>query len=203
MKIGLYFGSFNPVHVGHLIIANHMIDNSDLDQVWMVVSPQNPFKEKKSLLKDYHRLALVEIALEDNDKIKASDIEFKLKQPSYTIDTLVYLKEKHPKYQLSILMGEDNLRSFHKWKNYEQILKNHSIYIYPRVETIQEKNSAEKESTATQVAENENIIFCKEVPVMKISSSFIRKNIAAGKSIKYLVTEKVEKYIDEMNFYKT
>lgn len=202
MKVGLYFGSFNPVHVGHLIIANHMVHNSDLDQVWMVVSPQNPFKEKKSLLQDYHRLTLVKIALEGNDKIKASDIEFKLKQPSYTIDTLTYLSEKHPTYNFSILMGEDNIRSFHKWKNYDIILKNYSIYIYPRVQTIQELESKQRNEGEKSVLEHPNVHFCKDVPVMKVSSSFIRNAIKEKKSIQYLVTENVDKYIDEMNFYK-
>ena len=141
MKIGLYFGTYNPIHVGHLIIANHMVDYTELDQVWLVVSPQNPFKTKATLLEDYHRLALVNIAIEGNKKLKASNIEFDLPKPSYTIDTLTYIKEKHPEHNFSIIMGEDNLRSFHKWKNYEQILENHSVFVYPRVRTELEEIS--------------------------------------------------------------
>jgi nicotinate-nucleotide adenylyltransferase len=138
MNIGLYFGTYNPIHVGHLIIANHMVDNSELDQVWLVVSPQNPLKNKATLLADYHRLALVEIAVEGNVKLKASNIEFDLPKPSYTIDTLTYIHEKYPDHNFSIIMGEDNLRTLHKWKNYEQILNNHNIYVYPRALTQQE-----------------------------------------------------------------
>ncbi|MDG1859371.1 MAG: nicotinate (nicotinamide) nucleotide adenylyltransferase, partial [Emcibacteraceae bacterium] len=133
MNIGLYFGSFNPIHVGHLIIAQYMIQRDDIDAVWFVVSPQNPFKNKTTLLQDYHRLALVRIATEDEPKFKAEDIEFGLPQPSYTIDTLTYLKEKHPDKNFSLLMGEDNLRGFNKWKNYEQILANHHLFVYPRI----------------------------------------------------------------------
>ena len=124
-KIGLFFGSFNPIHVGHLVIANHIAQSDLLDEVWFVVSPQNPFKEKKSLLEDYHRLALVNEAIEDNQKLKSCDIEFSMPKPSYTSDTLAYLMDKYPKYEFSLIMGEDNIKSFHKWKNYEVILKNH------------------------------------------------------------------------------
>ena len=138
-KVGLYFGTFNPIHVGHLIIANYMVDFTELDEVWFVVSPQNPLKDKKSLLKDYHRLALVQEAIVDNDKLHASDIEFSLPKPSYTSDTLAYLHEKHPDLEFSLIMGEDNLRTFHKWKNYESILQNNKIIVYPRVLTEQEK----------------------------------------------------------------
>ncbi|MDO9262203.1 MAG: nicotinate (nicotinamide) nucleotide adenylyltransferase, partial [Flavobacteriaceae bacterium] len=130
MHIGLYFGSFNPIHIGHLIIANHLVEHSDLEEVWLVVSAHNPFKDKKSSLDNRHRLAMVQLAIEDFPKLKASDIEFKLPTPSYTINTLAYLTEKYPNHQFSLIMGEDNLRNFHKWKNYEQILQNHFIYIY-------------------------------------------------------------------------
>ncbi len=193
MKVGLYFGSFNPIHVGHLIIANHMVDYYDFDQVWFVVSPHNPHKKKASLLEDYHRLALVKIAIEDNSKLKASDIEFKLEQPNYTVKTLAYLKEKYPQHHFSLLMGEDNLRSFHKWKNYEEIINNHALYVYPRWDEVNEQ---------TETLQHKNIHLCQEVPMMKLSASFIRKAIKNGKDVKYLLTEPVYKYIDEMNFYK-
>ena len=202
MKIGLYFGSFNPIHVGHLIIANYMADYTDFDQVWMVVSPHNPHKKKSSLLADNHRLSLVQIAVEGNEKIMASDTEFKLTQPSYTVTTLAYLKEKFPKNEFSLLMGEDNLRTFHKWFNYEEIIDNHKIYVYPRVLTEQEKNGVEKSKGISFVLDHQNLIMCDEVPVMKISSSFIRKAIKNGKDVQYLLSEPVLKYVDEMNFYR-
>src|SRR5690554_7025159 len=133
MKVGLYFGTFNPIHVGHIIIANYVLENSDLDEVWMVVTPHNPLKKKSSLLEDYHRLQMIHLATETYEKLKPSDIEFKLSQPNYTINTLVHLKEKFPKHQFSLIMGEDNLKSLHKWKNYELILRDYDIYVYPRI----------------------------------------------------------------------
>lgn len=203
-KVGLYFGTFNPVHVGHLIIANYMADHTDLDEVWMVVSPQNPLKEKKSLLPDYQRLELVRIAIEDNEKLRASDIEFKLPIPSYTAKTLAYLKEKHPSNEFALIMGEDNLRTFHKWYNHEQIIENHQIYVYPRALTIQEKEEMTSTSGGSEnvFSGHKNVTLCDEVPVMKVSSSFIRKLIEEGKDARYLMTEPVYKYVDEMNFYK-
>jgi len=202
MKVGLYFGSFNPIHIGHLIIANYMADYTDFDQVWLVVSPHNPHKKKSSLLADNHRLTLVQIAVEGNNKIKASNIEFKLTKPSYTVTTLAYLKEKFPKNEFSLLMGEDNLRTFHKWFNFEEIIDNHKIYVYPRVLTEQEKDGVEKSKGISSVLDHQNLIMCTEVPVMKISSSFIRKAIKNGKDVQYLLSEPVLKYVDEMNFYR-
>ena len=207
MKVGLYFGSFNPVHIGHLVIANHLANNSDLDQIWLVVSPQNPHKKKSSLLADHHRLALVKVAVEDNPKLRASDIEFKLPQPSYTVNTLAYLKEEYPNNSFTLIMGEDNLRSFHKWKNYEQILKNHEIVVYPRVLTIQELEKIKAGEDISKTSSNidiqkENITVLEDTPIMKISSSFIRKAIKENQSVKYLLTPEVEKSCDEMNFYR-
>ncbi|MDB9806081.1 nicotinate (nicotinamide) nucleotide adenylyltransferase [Crocinitomicaceae bacterium] len=193
MNIGLYFGSFNPIHVGHLIIAQYMIQRDDIDAVWFVVSPQNPFKNKSTLLQDYHRLALVRIATEDEPKFKAEDIEFGLPQPSYTIDTLTYLKEKHPDKNFSLLMGEDNLRGFNKWKNYEQILANHHLFVYPRIEG---------EPIEHTLKDHASVTFCEDVPLMKISASYIRQQIKEGKSVDFLLNEKVAKYADEMNFYR-
>lgn len=203
MKVGLYFGTFNPIHVGHLIIANYMTEHSDLDQVWIVVSPQNPLKKKKTLLADYHRLALVRAAIEDDPKLTVSDIEFQLPIPSYTSTTLTYLKEKHPENEFSLIMGEDNLRTFHKWHNHEVILDNHTIFVYPRVLTIQEE-AAQKEgkSESNAFADHNNVVFCSDAPVMKISSSFVRNAINEGKDVRYLLTEPVHKYIEEMHFYK-
>lgn len=200
MKVGLYFGSFNPIHVGHLIIANHLADTTELDQVWLVVSPHNPHKEKKSLLADHHRLALVREAIEGNDNLRASDIEFHLPQPSYTATTLTYLKDKHPEHDFSLIMGEDNLRTFHKWFNYETILNNHSIFVYPRAYTIQEKQS--DFVSENQLEDHKNVTVLEHAPVMNISSSFIRKQIKNKKDVRYLLSPPVLKYVDEMNFYR-
>ena len=196
MNVVLFFGSFNPVHIGHLIIANHIVQEKEVDQLWFVVSPHNPLKEKKSLLKGHHRLYMVQEAIDDNTNLRASDIEFGMPQPSYTSDTLAYLKEKHPTYKFSLLMGEDNLRGFHKWKNYEQILAHHSIYVFPRIK--EEKDAAGDEKTMN----HSSFQLVKDVPVMKLSATHIRNQIKNNKSIQYLVHPKVEKYIDEMGFYK-
>jgi nicotinate-nucleotide adenylyltransferase len=201
MKIGLYFGTFNPIHVGHLIIANYFANETDLDQVWLVVSPHNPLKDKATLLNDFHRLDMVKEAIEYNPKLKASDIEFKLAQPSYTATTLAYLKENYPNEEFSLIMGEDSLRSLNKWYNYEVILKNHKILVYPRAILMEEfasSNIAIEES----VMEHPNVRIMKDVPIMKISASYIRKTIKNGKDFRYLVTEPVFKYIEEMHFYR-
>jgi nicotinate-nucleotide adenylyltransferase len=195
-NIALFFGSFNPIHIGHLVIANHIANNSKVDEVWFVVSPQNPFKEKKSLLKDYHRLQLVNEAIDGNEKLKASNIEFSLPQPSYTVDTLVYLKEKYPKINFAIIMGEDNIKSFHKWKNHEVILRDYKLIVYPRV------NVSEELSAQADILGHKNVTLLNNIPIMDISASYIRNNIKENKSIRYLVTDSVLKYIDEMNFYK-
>ena len=192
MKIGLYFGTFNPIHVGHLIIANHMAENTALEQIWMVVTPHNPLKKKSTLLDDYHRLQMVHLATENFPKIKPSDIEFKLPQPNYTVNTLVHLQEKFPQHQFSLIMGEDNLKSFHKWKNYEVILQNHEIYVYPRI-------SEELENTELKLRQKVHLI---EAPIVEISSTFIRENIKNNKNIQPLLSEKVWEYIDHNNFYK-
>lgn len=190
MKIGLFFGSFNPVHVGHLIIANFMATHTDLKEVWLVVSPQNPLKKKSSLAKDYDRLHLVRLATEDNLKLKASNIEFDLPKPSYTVDTLTYLKEKYPKKEFVLIMGGDNLGTFHKWKNYETILNNYQIYVYSR-----------PKYDLGQLATHASVSLF-EAPMMDISASYIRKSIKAGKSIQYLVTPEVFEYIEASGLYK-
>jgi nicotinate-nucleotide adenylyltransferase len=189
MKIGLYFGSFNPVHNGHLIIAKHVINNTDLKQVWMVVSPQNPLKKSNSLLNKYDRLNMVQSALEGETKIKASTIEFNLPSPSFTIDTLAYLKEKHKQHQFSIIMGSDSFTNIKKWKNYEMIIKNYEIYIYQR--------------TGYPIQNIEETIVNKlDAPLIEISSSSIRKIIKEGKSIRYLVPDVVDQQIKENKYYK-
>lgn len=204
MKVGLYFGTFNPIHVGHLVIANYMADYTDLDQVWLMVTPQNPLKVKSSLLADYHRLALVKVAIDDNSNLRASDIEFKLPKPSYTATTLAYLKEQYPENEFSLIMGEDNLRTFHKWYNHEVILKNHKFYVYPRVLTLQEEEEVREIGNQHDnlLSDHPNVIICNDAPVMKVSSSFVRHAIREGKDVRYLLTEPVQRYIEEMNFYK-
>jgi nicotinate-nucleotide adenylyltransferase len=189
-KTGLFFGSFNPIHIGHMVLANYMLSFTELDEVWFVVSPQNPLKEKHTLLAQSHRLYMVKLAVENHAKFKASDIEFKFSQPSYTIHTLMHLKEKYPKKNFSLIMGMDNLQNFHKWKNYEQIISNHTIYVYPR------------QHSHVGDFDNHPNIKITEAPVMEISSSFIRKAILNKKDISCFMPEKVAEYVSEMNFYK-
>lgn len=191
-KVGLYFGTFNPIHAGHLIIANYMVEFSDLDEIWMVVTPHNPFKKKSSLLDNHHRLEMVYKACEDYPKLRPSDIEFNLPQPNYTVNTLVQLEEKHPDTGFSLIMGEDNLKSFHKWKNYEVILEQYSIYVYPRI-----SNGL----VESQFRDNEKISMVP-APIIELSSTFIRKAIKEGKDIRAMLPQKVWDYIDTMNFYK-
>lgn len=190
MITGLYFGSFNPVHIGHLAIANFMVEFSELEQLWFVVSPQNPLKERKSLLKDYHRLEMVRLAVEDDDRFRASDIEFKLPTPSYTIDTLTYLEELNPGREFQLVMGGDGLRTFHKWKHAELIVEKYHRLIYPRPGTDLEM--AYRLPNATLV----------EAPMMEISSSFIRQAIKDGKDVRHLVPAKAYAYMREMHFYE-
>ncbi len=190
MKIGLFFGSFNPVHVGHMIIANFMATQTPLEQIWMVVSPQNPFKAKSSLARDHDRLHLVRLAIDDNPQIQASNIEFGLPQPSYTVDTLAYLKEKHPQHEFVLIMGGDNLASFHKWKNYEHILEHHEIYVYKR-----------PQHDLGSIADHPKIHLV-EAPLMQISASYIRRCIQEGHSIQYLVPEAVYEYLLNSNLYE-
>ncbi len=192
MKIGLYFGTFNPIHIGHLTIANHLAEHSDLDQVWFVVTPQSPFKTKSSLLDNHQRLEMVYLATKDYTKLRPSDIEFGLKQPNYTIDTLAYLGEKFPEHEFSLIMGEDNLNNFHKWKNYELILENHNIYVYPRL----------TKGKVDVKFNNHPKIFNISAPIMELSSTFIRKEINEGRNVRPMLSDKVWNYIDEMNFYK-
>ncbi len=192
-KIGLFFGTFNPIHIGHLTIANHMVEFSDLDEVWFVVTPHSPFKKKKSLLDDNHRYQLAQIAVEDYQKLRASNIEFKLPQPNYTVTTLAHITEKYPKDSFHLIMGEDNLKSFHKWKNFEVILKHHELYVYPR---IYSDRAAE-----TQFDDHERVHKI-DAPIMEISATFIRNAIKEKKNIRPLLPCNVWQYIDEMNFYK-
>ncbi len=202
MKIGLYFGTFNPIHIGHLIIANHFAEHADLDQIWMVVTPHNPLKTKDTLLDDYQRLQLVFLATEDYPKIKPSDIEFKLTQPNYTVNSLAHLQEKYPQHTFSLIMGEDNLKSLHKWKNYEIILQNHEIYVYPRISS--ELDTSLKGELAKQNLEFKNNpkVHFIAAPIVEISSTFVRKSIKNKKNVRPLLPEKVWKYIDHNNLYK-
>lgn len=188
-KIGLYFGSFNPIHIGHMAIANYMLEFTDLDKVWFVISPHNPLKEKKSLLADYHRLEMVHQALEDEYDMKASNIEFNMPQPSYTIDTLTWLDEKYPDKEFVVIMGGDSIDSLHKWKNYEALLEEYKIYVYARPGSNHDVNLHEH-------------IKIFHAPQMEISASFIRNSIKDGKNIRYFLPKKVWEYIKDMNFYE-
>jgi nicotinate-nucleotide adenylyltransferase len=188
MNIGLYFGSFNPVHVGHLIIASHIADNSALNQVWFVVSPQNPLKPSGTLLNEYHRLHLVQTAIEGDQRFRATDVEFKLPKPSYTIDTLTYLEEKYPENKFTVIMGSDSFQNISKWKNYELLLKNYSFIIYPRPGF----------DINTSL---ENVIVIA-APLLEISATALRKAIKDGKSIRYLVPDNAREEIERSGYYK-
>lgn len=192
MKIGLFFGTFNPIHIGHLIIANHIAEYSDLDEVWLVVTPLNPLKDKKTLLADHHRYYMVQLAVENYKKIKANDIEFKLPQPNYTVHTLAHLSEKFPQHHFSLIMGSDNLNSFHKWKNYDFILEQYQLLIYPRIADAQPD---------TAFLNHKNVKLVK-APVIEISATMIRQMIKEKKEIRPLVPTKVWEYLDQMNFYQ-
>ncbi|WPY98580.1 nicotinate (nicotinamide) nucleotide adenylyltransferase [Christiangramia sp. OXR-203] len=191
-KVGLFFGSFNPIHIGHLIIANHMVEHSDLDEVWLVVTPHNPHKKKSSLLDNHHRLEMVYRACEHFENLKPSNIEFGLEQPNYTVNSLAHLQEKFPTNEFCLIMGEDNLKSLHRWKNYEVILENHQLYVYPRI----------AEGMVVERFRNHSKITRVEAPIIEISATFIRKSISEGKNVTPLLPDDVWKYIDEMNFYK-
>lgn len=190
MKVGLYFGTYNPIHIGHLAIANYMVEFTEIDQVWFVVSPHSPHKNKKNLLDDYQRLELVNRAIHDDFRFRVTDIEFRLPKPSFTIDTLTYLQEKHPKHEFFLIMGGDNLDSFRKWKNHDQILENYRILVYPRPGfNMQEKDFHPH-------------IQLVNAPLMEISASFIREALAAGKDIRHFIPPKAYQYLEEMNFYR-
>lgn len=191
-KVGLFFGSFNPIHIGHLILANYIIEYTDMDELWFVVSPQNPFKDKKSLLNDHNRLDMVELALKNYPNLRASNIEFSLPVPSYTIDTLSYLHEKHPNYAFSLIMGEDNLKGLRKWKNAELLVNNHQIIVYPRI-------SGSGDSDGKY--EHPNIHLVK-APIIELSATEIRKMIKNDKNVRPMLPPEVFEYLDGSNFYK-
>ena len=191
MKIGLFFGSFNPIHIGHMALANYFIAYTDLDSLWFVVSPHNPLKKKESLLNDQLRLDMVEQAIADDDRFQVCDIEFRMPQPSYTIDTLTYLSEKHTRNSFVLIMGSDNLTSFHKWKNSQEIISHYTRYIYPR-------NTFD----AAGITQAENAVLMKEAPQIEVSSSFIRKSLAQNKDVRHFLPARVYEYIDKYNLYR-
>jgi nicotinate-nucleotide adenylyltransferase len=196
VRIGLYFGSFNPIHIGHMAIAGFMTEFAGLSQVWFVVSPHNPLKKKESLLPDHQRLHMVRLAIGDNDKLKASDIEFSLPVPSYTIDTLTYLKEKYENHEFSLVMGEDNQLTLHKWKNAVKLVTNYPIYVYPRPHS--DKIPSLLLEKVLSVADIHKV----DAPLMEISGTFIRDGIKEGKDMSYFLAPTVWKYIEEMHFYE-
>lgn len=190
MQIGLFFGSFNPIHVGHLVLANYMLEFTPMEEVWFVVSPHNPFKEKSSLLDQNQRLYLVNLAIEDHPKMRSSTIEFDLPQPSYTINTLAHLKEKYPQHRFSLILGQDNLKSFGKWKNYEEILKQYELYVYPRPKAEASEFDHHPKVQLTQA------------PVIDVSSTFIRQGIKDKKDLRFFLPDKVWREIESSNLYK-
>lgn len=191
-KIGLFFGSFNPIHIGHLILANYILEHSDLEELWFVVSPQNPFKDKKSLLKDNNRLDMVQLALKNYPKMRASNVEFSLPKPSYTIDTLTYLHEKFPDVSFSLIMGEDNLKGLPKWKNSEVLIQNHQIIVYPRV--FEDRNDED-------FVQHENIEKIN-APIIELSATEIRNMIKEGKNVRPMLPPEVFEYLDGSSFYR-
>lgn len=191
MKVGLFFGSFNPIHIGHLIIANTIVEQTDTDQTWFVVSPHNPFKSSKSLLHEFDRMDMVEKAIYDNDNLRACDVEFNMPRPNYTIDTLAYLSAKYPRHKFHLIIGEDNLKNFHKWKNHEAILEYYGLYVYPR-----------PDADAPESIKNHPNVRMVEAPLLNISATYIRRAIKAGRSIRYIVPEDVENYIKGKKLYQ-
>ena len=189
-KVGLFFGSFNPIHNGHLMLANYLAEYGGLDEIWFVVSPQNPFKDKKSLLADRHRLYMVEMAIKDDERFQVCDIEFYMPQPSYTIDTLTRLQERHPNTDFYLICGMDNIESFKKWKNYEAILQYHHLMVYPR-----------KGYSSNELVDHPSMTVV-EAPEIEVSSTFIRNAIGEGKDVRYFVPKEVYKYIVDMHFYE-
>lgn len=189
-KTGLYFGTFNPIHIGHCVIAQHMLEYTDLEEIWFVVTPHNPHKKKKTLLNDYKRFYMVQLAIEDQYQMHASNMEFDLPQPSYTATTLAHASEKYPDHEFALIMGADNLESFPKWKNYEWILEQHELYVYPRM------------ATDGGELRNHPKVHITEAPIMQIASTAIREAIKEGKNVSYMLPEKVWKHVDEELFYK-
>jgi nicotinate-nucleotide adenylyltransferase len=189
MKIGLYFGSFNPIHIAHLIIVNQILNETSIQKVWFIVSPQNPFKDESKLLNKYHRLHLVRLATEDDNRIKVSDIEFDLPKPSYTSNTLAHLEEQYPQHKFSIIIGSDSFQNLHRWKNYETIVKNYEICVFKRPGFEMQNNIHAK-------------VYVVEAPLLQISATQIRKLIKKGKSIRYMVPDRVLEEIEKGGYYK-
>ena len=192
-KVGLFFGSFNPIHIGHLILANYILENSDMAELWFVVSPQNPFKDKKTLLKDHNRLDMVQLSVKNYPKMRASNVEFSLPKPSYTIDTLTYIKEKYPDHSFALIMGEDNLKGLPKWKNADKLIENHQIIVYPRI--------FEGERQDNEYLKHENISMIN-APIIELSATEIRNMIKNGKNVRPMLPPEVYEYLDGSNFYK-
>lgn len=195
INVGLYFGTFNPIHIGHMVIANHMVEYGDIEQLWFVITPRSPFKKKASLLDNHHRYRMVVEATEAYDKLFASDIEFGLPEPNYTVHTLAYLQDKYPdgRYRFDLIMGEDNLKGLHRWKNHEQILKEHRIHVYPR---------AGEGDIPSELLQHPSIGLV-DAPRMEISSTHIRAAIREGKNVRPLLPPEAYAYADRMNFYRT
>lgn len=196
-RVGLYFGSFNPIHLGHLVIANHMLNQADLDEVWFVVTPSSPHKQGVSMIPEGHRLQMARLALADHPHLKAIDVEFNLPRPNYTADTMHYLREAHPDVAFSIIMGQDNLESFHTWKDHDALVSTHRMLIYPR---LTQWTSASDAATAQWLAHDN--VEVHEAPIIAISSTYVRDAIMAGHDVQFLLPDAVVAYIGNNHFYE-
>ncbi len=204
-QVGLYFGTFNPIHVGHVIIANHLAEYSDLDEVWFIVTPMSPHKTKDSILDNFDRYDMVKLAIEDFDKLRVSDIEFHLPKPNYTVTTLVHLEERHPNIQFSLIMGEDNLKSLHRWRNFEHLIDNYNIFVYPRIAEGDVDDDIQKQVLRVPqpqgFKEYKASIQLVDAPIVELSSSFIRQAIKERKNVQPMLDKRVWDWIQEKQFY--
>ncbi|PCJ82051.1 MAG: nicotinic acid mononucleotide adenylyltransferase [Bacteroidetes bacterium] len=202
-RVGLYFGSFNPIHMGHLVIANHMVHRADLDQVWMVVTPSSPFKLNDQVIPEHHRLRMVKLAVVENTLIFASDVEFELDRPNFTADTLKHLRGKYPEIEFSVILGEDNYESFHKWKDYENILSHHRLLVYPRRKSkMIVQDEPLKENALLQKVNPDAVVLFTEAPMIAISSTYIREAILDKQDVQYLLSDPVISYIGNNHLYE-
>lgn len=205
-QIGLYFGTFNPIHIGHIIIANHLVEYGNLEEVWFVVTPMSPHKTKDLLLDNMDRYDMVKMAIADYEKLQVSDIEFHLSKPNYTVTTLIHLEERHPELEFSLIMGEDNLKSLHRWRNFETLIANYTILVYPRIADGEVDETIEKQVIRVPqpqgFRELKASIQLVKAPIVELSSSFIRQAIKEGKDVRPMLDKRVWEYIEKLQFYQ-
>lgn len=206
-QIGLYFGTFNPVHIGHVIIANHLVEYSALDEIWFVVTPMSPHKTEDRILDNIDRYDMVKMAIADYEKLQVSDIEFHLPKPNYTVTTLIHLEERHPNTQFSLIMGEDNLKSLHRWRNFETLIANYTILVYPRIAGGEIDENIEKQVLRVPQPQGfkevkVNIQFVDNAPIIELSSSFIRQAIKEEKNVRPMLDKQVWEWVQKNQFYR-